>query len=443
VARVLIIDDERGIRLLCRDVLSRAGHSVEVAETGEAGMELALGGDFDLIFSDINLPGASGLVVLERILAAKPDTTVVLITAYPSVETAVTGMKLGARDYLTKPFGPDELRMVARRALSEDALVRENRQLRRELAGALIGESAPMRRLRETIAKVAGADATVLVRGESGTGKELVARAIHYEGPRAAGRFVAVSCGALVATLLESELFGHVRGAFTGADSDKTGLFVAASGGTLLLDEIGEMPLDLQPKLLRALQERAVKPIGALDPVRADTRVVAATNRDLRAEVAGGGFREDLFYRLDVITIEVPPLRDRRDDIPMLARHFAERAAIRSGQAPPTLTDAAIDKLVERPWPGNVRELENAIERAVVLAPGPEIGPGDLADRPGLAAASSGEDDGDELLSLEELERRHVFKVLEACGGQKTRAAAVLGINRTTLWKKLRNYGVE
>jgi len=320
-------------------------------------------------------------------------------------------------------------------------LARENRQLRRKLAGALIGESAPMAELRATIAKVAPADVTVLIRGESGTGKELVARAIHYEGPRASNRFVAVSCGALVGNLLESELFGHVRGAFTGADADKTGLFVAASGGTLLLDEIGEMPLELQPKLLRALQEREVKPIGGIDPIAIDTRVVAATNRDLSAEVEAGSFRGDLFYRLDVISIEVPPLRERRDDIELLARHFADRATLRSGRAPVSISAAAIEALRGRDWPGNVRELENAIERAVILAPGDEIGPGDLA--PARSPSANKTNESAELLALDELERRHILRVLDACDGQKAKAAAVLGINRTTLWKKLRAYGVE
>src|SRR5690606_18745854 len=397
----------------------------------------------------INLPDLDGLSVLEQMLAAGDAPTVILITAYPSVDTAVRGMKLGARDYLTKPFGPDELRMVARRALEEDELRRQNAELRDHLGGGnLIGRSPAMQELRATIGKVARSDATVLITGESGTGKELVARAIHYGGGRAGKPFIAVNCGPLVGSLLESELFGHVRGAFTGADTAKRGLFVAAHRGTLFLDEIGEMDPGLQPVLLRALQNGEVKPVGGIEPERVDVRDIAATNRDLRRQVDDGRFREDLYYRLHVITIEVPPLRARRADIPLLAEHFAEQAALRHGSPRPEITPGALEWLAAQPWPGNVRELENAIERAVVLAGQPALDRDDFAPRPGAAAsptASAGPagDATGALLSLDELERRHVLRVLEACGGQKTRAAAVLGINRTTLWKKLRQYGLE
>jgi DNA-binding NtrC family response regulator len=305
-----------------------------------------------------------------------------------------------------------------------------------------------MDELRTTIGKVTRSDASVLISGESGTGKELVARAIHYGGERAGKPFVAVNCGALVGSLLESELFGHVRGAFTGADTAKRGLFVAAHHGTLFLDEIGEMDLALQPVLLRALQDGEIKPVGGIEHERVDVRVIAATNRDLRRGVDQGRFREDLYYRLHVVAIEVPPLRSRPGDVPLLAEHFAERAALRHGSPRPEITTAALEWLSAQPWPGNVRELENAVERAVVLAGRPLLDVEDFAPRgrssmsPGTAPppASAGLD---ELLSLEELERRHVLRVLESCGGQKTRAAAVLGINRTTLWKKLRQYGLE
>jgi DNA-binding NtrC family response regulator len=442
---ILVIDDERGIRSLCQDTLRRAGLETEVADCAVAGLAALSRRRFDLVFCDINLPDQDGISLLPKLLAAGAPT-VILITAFPSVDTAVKGMKLGARDYLAKPFGPDELRMVARRALDEDALRRQNRELRERLAyGDLVGASPPMVDLRRTVDKVAASDATVLVTGESGTGKELVARALHYAGDRASGPFVPVNCGALVESLLESELFGHLRGAFTGADRDKRGLFVAAHGGTLFLDEIGELPLELQPKLLRALQEGEVKPVGGVEPIRVDVRVVAATNRDLREQVATGRFREDLFYRIAVITIDVPPLRARRSDIADLARHFAESAAQRAHRSRVELTPAAIAWLESQEWPGNVRELENAIERAVVLASGDAIDVDDVRPRGApptrtmIATASS----IDAVPTLDELERAHILRVLELCEGQKTKAAALLGINRTTLWKKLRVFGLE
>ena len=446
--RILVIDDERGIRSLCGDVLRRAGHDVEVADTGNGGLAAAAAGaPFDLVFCDINLPDINGVKVLAQLLERDPAPTVILITAYPSVETAVRGMKLGARDYVTKPFTPDELRMTAQRALTEDALKRENVELRRELAyGNLVGSSPAMTQLYDTIAKVAHSDATVLVAGESGTGKELVARALHYEGTRASKAFVPVNCGALVESLLESELFGHVRGAFTGAEQAKRGLFLAANGGTLFLDEIGELPLQLQPKLLRSLQDGEIKPVGGVDSSRVDVRVIAATNRDLRQAIGLGSFREDLFYRLNVITIDVPPLRDRREDVPRLAEYFAERGAVRARRARPELSAAALEWLSAQPWPGNVRELENAVERAVVLAADARLDVADFEPRhPSPSASQVGATPVgvDEMTSLSELERVHILRVLGACKGQKTKAAAILGINRTTLWKKLRQYGIE
>jgi DNA-binding NtrC family response regulator len=446
---ILVIDDERGIRALCQDTLRRAGFDVEVADCAAAGLAALQRRRFDLCFCDINLPDQDGISLLPKILAITDPPTVLLITAFPSVDTAVKGMKLGARDYLAKPFGPDELRMVARRALEEDALRRQNRELRERLAyGDLVGGSAPMGELRRTIDKVAGSDVTALVTGESGTGKELVARALHHAGDRASGPFVPVNCGALVESLLESELFGHLRGSFTGADRDKRGLFVAAHGGTLFLDEIGELPLELQPKLLRALQDGEIKPVGGVEPIRVDVRVVAATNRDLRERIAAGKFREDLFYRVAVITIEVPPLRARRDDIASLARHFADGAAHRAHRGRVELTPAAIAWLEAQPWPGNVRELENSIERAVVLASGDVIDVDDVRPRGAVAsergrASISTAESIDAVPTLDELERAHIHRVLELCDNQKTRAAALLGINRTTLWKKLRLYGLE
>ena len=447
MSTILVVDDERGIRSLCSDVLGRAGHEVEAVDSAAGALAAVTRRRFDLILCDINLPDQDGVSILPRLLAGETPPAVLLITAYPSIDTAVRGMKLGARDYIGKPFSPDELRLVVRRALDEDELKRAHGELTKRLAyGSMIGESPAMQQLRSTIDKVAQSDATVLITGESGTGKELVARALHFAGRRAGRAFMPVNCGALVGTLLDSELFGHVRGAFTGADTAKRGLFLAADGGTLFLDEIGELPLELQPKLLRALQDGEVKPVGGTTSLRVDARVIAATNRALDEGVKAGTFREDLYYRLAVITIEVPALRNRQSDIPLLARHFAEEAALRAERGRPHITDAAINHLVSQPWPGNVRELENTIERAVILATGDVIDVSDVSSSFGRTAVPTTgltTFTGDHVPTLDELERTHILRVLELCEGQKTKAAAMLGINRTTLWKKLRQYGIE
>jgi DNA-binding NtrC family response regulator len=445
MASILVVDDERGIRALCSDVLGRAGHEVEAVDTAAGALAAFARKKFALVLCDINLPDQDGVSLLPKLLAAEPPPAVLLITAYPSIDTAVRGMKLGARDYIGKPFSPDELRLVVSRALAEDELRRQHGALTKRLAyGSMIGDSPAMCELRATIDKVAQSDATVLITGESGTGKELVARALHFAGRRAGGAFVPVNCGALVGTLLDSELFGHVRGAFTGADTSKRGLFVAADGGTLFLDEIGELPFELQPKLLRALQDGEVKPVGGANAIRVDARVIAATNRALAGQITAGAFREDLFYRLAVITIEVPPLRERRGDIPLLARHFAEQAALRAERGRVSLTDAALAHLAAQSWPGNARELENAIERAVILATGDVLDLAEVAGpRPHAPPASLATFSGDDVPTLDELERAHILKVLELCDGQKTKAAQLLGINRTTLWKKLRTYGID
>ncbi len=446
MSSILVVDDERGIRSLCGDVLGRAGYVVEAVDSAAGALAATARRRFDLILCDINLPDQDGVSLLPRLLAGEPPPVVLLITAYPSIDTAVRGMKLGARDYLGKPFSPDELRLVVRRALDEDELRRAHGELTKRLAyGSMIGDSPAMQQLRATIDKVAQSDATVLITGESGTGKELVARALHFAGRRAGRAFMPVNCGALVGTLLDSELFGHVRGAFTGADTAKRGLFLAADGGTLFLDEIGELPLELQPKLLRALQDGEVKPVGGTAELRVDARVIAATNRALDEAVRRGEMREDLYYRLAVITIEVPPLRNRPGDIALLARHFADQAALRAERGRPALTDAAIAHLAAQPWPGNVRELENTIERAVILAAGDVIDAADVAGPRGPGAPFTGLTTftGDHVPTLDELERTHILRVLELCEGQKTKAASMLGINRTTLWKKLRQYGIE
>jgi DNA-binding NtrC family response regulator len=450
VSSILVVDDERGIRALCSEVLGRAGYEVEAVDCAAGALAAASRRKFDLILCDINLPDQDGVSILPRLLVGEQPPAVLLITAYPSIDTAVRGMKLGARDYIGKPFSPDELRLVVRRALDEDELRRAHGELTKRLAyGSMIGDSLPMQQLRATIDKVAQSDATVLITGESGTGKELVARALHFAGRRASRAFMPVNCGALVGTLLDSELFGHVRGAFTGADTAKRGLFLAADGGTLFLDEIGELPLELQPKLLRALQDGEVKPVGGTTALRVDARVIAATNRALDEAVKVGQIREDLYYRLAVITIEVPALRNRAADIPLLARHFAEQAALRAERSRLHITDAAIAQLASQPWPGNVRELENTLERAVILATGDVLDVADVASTfgrpaqlpPGATGLTTFT--GEHVPTLDELERTHILRVLELCEGQKTKAASMLGINRTTLWKKLRQYGIE
>ena len=445
-ASILVVDDERGIRALCGDVLGRAGYEVETVDSAAGALAAVARRRFELILCDINLPDQDGVSILPRLLLGEQPPAVLLITAYPSIDTAVRGMKLGARDYIGKPFSPDELRLVVRRALDEDELRRAHGELTKRLAyGSMIGDSAAMQQLRATIDKVAPSDATVLITGESGTGKELVARALHFAGKRASRAFTPVNCGALVGTLLDSELFGHVRGAFTGADTAKRGLFLAADGGTLFLDEIGELPLDLQPKLLRALQDGEVKPVGGTTALRVDARVIAATNRSLDEAAKSGQLRDDLYYRLAVITIEVPALRHRAGDIPALARHFAEQAALRAERGRLHLTDAAIAHLAVQPWPGNVRELENTLERAVILATGDVLDVADVASSFGHAvtpATGLTTFTGDHVPTLDELERTHILRVLELCEGQKTKAATMLGINRTTLWKKLREYGI-
>jgi len=440
-----VVDDERGVRTLCADLLVRAGYDPVTASSAEEALTLSAQGAFDLVLADVNLGGMDGIELCRRLLAARADQIVILITGVPSIETAVRGMKQGARDYVTKPFSPDELRLVVERALAERALREENARLRSELAfGGIIGRSAALAELLRTVEKVARADATVLIIGESGTGKELFARAIHYHGARAGRPFVAVNCGALVGALLESELFGHVKGAFTGALGAKRGLFVAADRGTLFLDEIGELAAELQPKLLRALQEGEIKPVGGIDTQKVDVRVVAATNRDLRADVRAGRFREDLYYRLNVITLEIPPLRERPEDIPPLCEHLVARAAARARRPAPVLSPGALEFLCAQRWPGNVRELANAVERAVVLG-GDVLEAADFAGpaSPRVQAAAGPDSYPFVGMSLEQLEKLHIERVLAECAGQKGRAAEILGINRTTLWKKLRQYGYE
>jgi DNA-binding NtrC family response regulator len=454
--RILVVDDERGIRTFCADLLQRAGYQAETAESGPAALTRFAEQEFDVVLADINMPRMDGIELCRRMREERPDQIVILITGYPTIENAVRGMKEGARDYVTKPFTPDELRLVVERALNERELQEENERLRGDLRrqhglDSIVGVSAAMRQLFETARKVARSDTTVLVQGESGTGKELFARAIHVHSNRATQPFVTVNCGSLVGTLMESELFGHLKGAFTGAIANKAGLVTVANRGTLFLDEIGELALDLQPKLLRLLQEGEVKPVGGVETRKVDVRVVAATNRDLGEDVNAGRFREDLFYRLNVICLRLPPLRERPEDIPLLVDRFLRAYAAKAGVRIEGITEGALQHLQQLRWPGNVRELQNTVERAVILTSNRVIDVADVCQTPeGVPQPSSSPPPAAAPapypftgLPLEEVERRHIEHTMQMMGGQKTKVAEVLGINRTTLWKKLRLYDEE
>jgi len=443
---IVVVDDDEAIRDSCRQTLERSGYRVATATDSFSAVKAIRLQRPDLVILDLKMPGVDGTELLRRITAEHPGLDVVVITGYSSVGSAVECMRLGAYDYVPKPFDTETLRLVVRRAIEKRRLAVENEALRRTLAGAsvgeaLLGESAVMRRVRELVERVAVTDSTVLVTGESGTGKELVARAIHSGSSRRERPFVALDCAALVETLCESELFGHVKGAFTGATATRPGRFELANGGTVFLDEIANVGPGMQAKLLRVLQEREITRVGDGRPIPVDVRVVAATNRDLAAAMKDGHFREDLFYRLSVVTIDLPPLRARREDIPLLADGLLQRVQARRALPPRPLSAAALAALQGHDWPGNVRELENTLERALVLAQGAEITREDL----GLAAGESARVETDipgRDLSLASAEVEQIRKVLDLTGRHLGRAAALLGIDRKTLWRKIRAYNL-
>jgi two-component system NtrC family response regulator len=444
--RVLVVDDEPAQRELIAGFLRRQGFEVVTAADGAAALERFRAEPADAILTDQKMPGLSGLALLDAARAIDPEVAVIVMTAYGTIESAVTAMKGGAADYLTKPLNLEELRHRLARAREHRALRTENRELRaalqeRHRVEGIVGESGAMQEVFSLVHRVAASDATVLIRGESGTGKELVAKAIHYASGRAGGPLVRVNCAALPETLLESELFGHEKGAFTGAHAARQGRFEAAHGGSLFLDEIGDLPLHLQVKLLRVLQEREIERLGSSRPIAVDVRLLAATHRDLEAAVRAGTFRDDLYYRINVVTITVPPLRERRADIPLLLDHFLARFARDNRKPVRGLTAEARDALLRYDYPGNVRELENLVERAVVLTRDDVIG---VADLPlGVRAAEPG---GDEAVTLpaatEGLERRLIREALAAADGVQTRAAEALGISERVLRYKLRKYGL-
>ena len=446
-SRVLIVDDDAEMLSMLRVGLSAREFDVACASAAPEALEAVAHGEFDVVVTDLNMRGMNGLELCERIAGSRPDLPVVVITAFGSLDAAVAAMRAGAYDFIAKPFHLDALKLTLERAARHRALRREVKLLRSRVSAAtrfeeLLGDSPAMRRLYDVLERVSHLESSVLVSGESGTGKELVARALHRRSDRAGGPFVAVNCAALPETLLESELFGHARGAFTGAQAARTGLFVQASGGTLLLDEIGELPLGLQPKLLRALQERKVRPVGGDREVPFDVRLVAATNRDLEAAVEEKRFRDDLYYRVNVIPVALPPLRARGNDVLLLAQHFLEQlGGPKEGLT--GISAPAAAKLLAYAWPGNVRELQNCMERAVALARFSEIVVDDLPERVRDYTRSRIVLDGDDpsgLVTMEEMERRYLLRVLDATRGNKTLAAQILGLDRATLYRKLEKY---
>ena len=441
---ILIVEDEDLMRSILAGLITDAGYRAIAAADAEAAISLFSAEAPDLTISDINIGQVDGLSLLDRIKQIDPDALVVMITAYSSVETAVAALRKGAFDYITKPFINEDLLQTVRNALRQRELFRENHFLKRELKGRynfdnIIGSSDALTGIFRLIEKIAPTSSSVLIQGESGTGKELMARAIHYNSPRADGPFIAINCGALPENLLESELFGYVKGAFTGANANKNGLLRAANGGTLFLDEVGEMPASLQVKLLRALQEREVTPLGATEPISFDARIIAATNRSLDSEVTENRFREDLFYRLSVISFTVPALRDRREDIPLLARFFIKKFSQEFGLVEKRISDEAMQKLINYHWRGNVRELQNALERGVTLSD-EQI---ELSHLPNnIIEANIGTKDlTGHVITLEELERRYILETMAGVDDDKTRTAELLGIDLSTLYRKLKRYG--
>ncbi|VUZ85390.1 regulator [Candidatus Methylomirabilis lanthanidiphila] len=442
VTRALIVDDERPIRLLMEMELPRAGYQVTCAGSGEEALEQLRTQEFDVILLDLKMPGIGGMEALRHIRDSGTSAEVVILTGHPDVDSAIQAMKLGAYDYLTKPFKLAELEEVLWRAAERKRLRTENTALRRmvaqrEPAPIMIGQSPAMAFLLATIRRIAPSEASILIQGESGTGKSLVAKAIHMASPRANGPFLIINCSGFQDPLLESELFGHEKGAFTGATSVKMGLFEVAAGGTLLLDEVGEMSPAMQAKLLQVLDTKELRRVGGTRVHRVDVRIIAATNKDLAHEVRTGGFREDLYYRLNVVSVTLPSLRERKEDIPLLIEHFLQQCRV-TGQQAKTISREAMQSLVDYPWPGNVRELANTIERLQILTSGDAVG---LEDLPPNTRFPGGSSVGP--VSLAEMERLHLIRILDHTGGKKMQAARLLGIDLKTLNSKIKRYNIS
>jgi two-component system response regulator AtoC len=458
-AKILVVDDDAVARELLMESLRKEGYDVEAASGGLEAIQRGREKQFDLVLTDLRMGTVDGLSVLREYKQFSPETSIVLLTAFGSMEGAIEAIRLGAYDYLAKPFKREDVTLVVRRSLEHSRLVRENTRFREELRdrhdlSRLVGSSPPMLEVYKLVARVSTGKSTVLLEGESGTGKELIARAIHYNSSRRDKTFVPINCAALPEPLLESELFGHEKGAFTGAGAAKPGLFETAHEGTIFLDEIGEIGPTLQAKLLRAIQEHEVRHVGGMAPLKVDVRVIAATNRSLAGQVKEGRFREDLFYRLNVVRIVLPPLRERREDIPMLAQHFLQKCSTGRSQPIRGFVPDTMVLLRRYHWPGNVRELENVIERAISLAHGPLILPEDLPEAVRLGpegvnrnvesvTVEDGREDGTELVTLEQLEKRYLMRVLRETGGNKVRAAKILGIDRRTLYRMAERFGLD
>ncbi|MBI2088925.1 MAG: sigma-54-dependent Fis family transcriptional regulator [Deltaproteobacteria bacterium] len=432
---------------MCRflsELLSEEGHEVEVAHDGQSALQRYAETPFDLVITDLMMPGMKGTELVRRLREIDPEALALLITAFGSIESAVETMRAGAFNYLTKPFRTEEILLHVARAMEESSLRKEIRRLRKEIHGRygpgnIVGKSPSMKRVFEAVMQISDTPANILIVGESGTGKELIARAVHYQSSRSHGPLIPVNCAAIPETLLESELFGYVRGAFTDAKKDRKGLFHEAQGGSLFLDEIGEIPLPLQAKLLRVIEDKEVRPLGANRTEKVDVRIIAASNRELGELASEGRFRQDLYYRLNVIRIELPPLRERFQDVPLFVEHFIQKYSDRSARKVTGISEEALAALMRYSWPGNVRELEHAIERAMLLGKGEQIAAMDLP--PELLAQSDREVTLTEALSrrftLKTLEQEYIKKVLQATGGNKTETAAILGVDRTTLYRKL------
>jgi len=445
--RILLIDDDRALCELLEETLTRRGHRVFSALSAPAAAELLHREEIDVVLTDLNMPGPSGIDFCGQLQANRPDLPVVIMTAFGSLETAIAALRAGAYDFVTKPVDFDLLGFTLERALEHRHLQEKIRLLKEEVrhrrpGDKLSGESPALQTIREQISRIADLDTSILISGESGTGKELVARALHRQSRRSRGPFVAINCAALPENLLESELFGHVRGAFTDARDGRLGLFLEASGGTLFLDEIGDLPLPLQPKLLRVLEERKVRPLGGNKEIDCDVRIVAASHRNLSEAVREGTFRDDLFYRLNVIQLELPPLRARGNDILLLAQDFIREMALRFNKSVTGLSEPAAARLLSYPWPGNIRELRNVIERALALTRHDRITVEDLPDPIGHprgdSSPLSGTADADALIPLAEMERRYIRLVLDQVDGNQTLAARILAVDRKTLYRKLK-----
>ncbi len=448
MARILVVDDDRFMRGSLVDALEGAGHEVEAFEGAEPALARFAGETFEVAITDLKMPGVGGLEFLARAREVDPRLPVVVITAHGTVETAVQAMKRGAFDYILKPFGEQELTLLVEKALEHRRLVGDNEALRGELRRhrrdrPLLGDSDAMAKVRKRIEAVAESGTTVMIRGETGTGKELVAREIHYSSPRAERPFITVNCAALSAGLLESELFGHEKGAFTGADRRRAGRFELAEGGTLLLDEVSEIESNLQAKLLRVLQEREFERVGSEKTIRCDVRVLATTNRELGIEVREGRFREDLYFRLNIVPIEIPPLRERKEDIPALVETFQSRFERATGRPQRKLTEATFKRLLAYHWPGNVRELENLLERAVLLSTGDELVIEGIGEDGAPRHVSEGDVEALRGLALEDVERLHIEDTLKQFGGHQRRTAESLGIGVRTLRDKIKKWGLQ